>query len=145
MPYIPRNCHRRGKYRPTVYYRNLQIYKELYLVYLLCYCQPVAPWPKRLDACLPPLGSRVRVLVTPCGFRGKRNSVCVGFYRGFSRFPPLLILFHHLSTLVHFIRSYDGASGVVGRNPCHSLILNEEASSHFIPQSGPVLDINRGY
>ena len=43
---------------------------------------------KRLGACLPPLGSRVRVLVTPCGFRGGRNGVWVGFSRGFSRFLP---------------------------------------------------------
>ena len=46
-----------------------------------------ASWRKRLGARLPPLGSRVRVSVPPCGFRGGRNGVWVGFSRGFSRFP----------------------------------------------------------
>ena len=36
-------------------------------------------WRKRLDARLPLLGSRVRISVTPCGFRGGRNGVWVGF------------------------------------------------------------------
>ena len=44
-------------------------------------------WRKRLDTRLPPLGSRVRVLVTPCGFRGGWNGIWVGFSRGFSHFP----------------------------------------------------------
>ena len=57
---------------------------------------------------LPPLGSRVRVSVPPCGFRGGRNGVWVGFYRGFFRFPLPQISFHHFSTLIssisfHFI------------------------------------------
>ena len=34
-----------------------------------------APWHKQLDARLPPLMSRVRYLVTPSGFRGRRNRV----------------------------------------------------------------------
>ena len=58
---------------------------------------------------LPPLGSRVRVLVPPYGFRGGRNGVWVGFSRGFSRFPLPQVSFHHFSTLIsyisfHFIR-----------------------------------------
>ena len=53
-----------------------------------------ASWRKRLGAHLPPLGSRVRVSVTPCGFRGGRNGVWVGFSRGFSRFPLPQISFH---------------------------------------------------
>ena len=36
---------------------------------------------------LPPLGSRVRVSVTPCWFCGEGNWVWVGFSRGISRFP----------------------------------------------------------
>ena len=54
-----------------------------------------ASWRKRLDARLPPLGSRVRISVPPCGFRGGRNGVWVGFSRGFSRFPLPQISFHH--------------------------------------------------
>ena len=80
----------------------------------------MASWHKRLDARLPPLGSRVRVSVTPCGFRGGRNGVWVRFSRGFFCFPLLQTSFHHFSTLIssipfHFISPCDGASGVVGR------------------------------
>ena len=56
------------------------------------------------------------------------------FSRGFSRFPVPQISFHHFSTLIssisfHFIPC-DGASGVVGRQPCYSRIYNIGASSH---------------
>ena len=66
-----------------------------------------ASWRKRLDARLPPLGSRVRVSVTPCGFRGERNGILLGFSRGF---PLSQISFHHFYTLIssilfHFISS----------------------------------------
>ena len=69
-----------------------------------------ASWRKRLGARLPPLGSRVRVSVPLCGFRGGRNGVWVGFSWGFSRFPLPQISFHHFSTLIssisfHFISS----------------------------------------
>ena len=53
----------------------------------LIYDLEAASWRKRLDARLPPLGSRVRVSVPPCGFRGGRNGVWVSLSRGFSRFP----------------------------------------------------------
>ena len=89
---------------------------NLYIHYLT----RAASWRKRLGARLPPLGSRVRVSVPSCGFRGGRNGVWVGFSRGFSRFPLLQISFHHFSTLLssisfHFISPCDGASGVVCR------------------------------
>ena len=103
-----------------------------------------ASWRKRLGARLPPLGSRVRFSVTPCGFRGGRNGVWVGFSRGFSCFPLPQILFHHFSTLIssilfHFISPFDGASGVVGRHSCYSLTYNIGASSHLIPRPNLVL------
>ena len=84
-----------------------------------------ASWRKRLAARLPPLGSRVRLSVTPCGFRGGGNGVWVGFSRGFSRFPLPQISLHNFSTLIssisfHFISPCDGASGVVARHPCYS-------------------------
>ena len=109
-----------------------------------------ASWRKRLGARLPPLGSRVRVSVPPCGFRGGRNEVWVGFSRGFSRFPLPPISFHHFSTLIsfisfHFIRPCDGASGVVGRHPCYSRTYNVEASSHLISRRDLVLDTSWGY
>ena len=88
-----------------------------------------ASWRKRLGARFPPLGSRVRISVTPCEFRGGRNGIWVGFSRGFSRFPLPQISFHHFSTLIssiwfHFIRPCDDASGVVGRHPCYSRTYN---------------------
>ena len=98
-----------------------------------------------IGACLPPLGPRVRVSAPPCEFRGGRNGVRVGFSRGFSRFLLPQISFHHISTLIssisfHFISPCDGASGVVGRQPCYSLTYNIGASSHLIPRPDLVLD-----
>ena len=46
-----------------------------------------ASWRKRLGARLPPLGSRLRVSVPPCGFRGGRNGVWVGFHGVSPVFP----------------------------------------------------------
>ena len=108
-----------------------------------------ASWLKRLGARLPPLGPRVRVSVPPCGFRGGRTGVWVGFSRSFSRFPLPQISFHHFSTLIsfisfHFISPCDGASGVVGRHPCYSRTYNIVASSHLIPRPDLVLDTSRG-
>ena len=99
-------------------------------------------WRKHLDARLPPLGSRVRVSVTLCGFRGGRNGIWICFSRGFSRFPLPPISFHHFSTLIssisfHFISPCDGASGVVDRHSCYSRTYNIGASSHLIPRPRP--------
>ena len=90
------------------------------------------------------------ISVTPCGFRGGRNGVWVGFSRGFSRFPLPQISFHHFSTLIssisfHIISPCDGASGVVGRHPCYSWTYNIGASSHLIPRPDLVLDTSWGY
>ena len=120
---------------------HVNIRLNLYKLMLLL----VASWRKRLGARLPPLGSRVRVSVTPCGFPGGRNGIWVGFSRGFSRFPLPQISFHHFSKLIssisfHFIRPYDGASGVVGRHPCYSRTYNIGASSHLIPRPALVFD-----
>ena len=109
-----------------------------------------ASWRKRLGARLPPLGSRVRVSVTPCGFRDGRNGDWIGFSRGFSRFPLPQISFHHFSPLIssisfHFISPCDGASGVVGRHPCYSRTYNLGASSLLIPRPDLVLDTSSGY
>ena len=109
----------------------------------LLFC--AASWRKRLDARLPPLGSRVRVSVPPYGFRDGRNGVWVGFSRGFFRFPLPQISFHHFSTLIsaisfHFISPCDGASGVVGRHPFYSRTYNIGTSSHLIPRPDLVLD-----
>ena len=103
-----------------------------------------ASWRKRLDARLPPLGSRVRISVPPCGFRGGRNGVWVGFSRGFSRFPLPQISFHYFSTLMssisfNFISPCDGATGLVVRHPCYSRTYNIGASSHLIPRPDLVL------
>ena len=106
-----------------------------------------ASWRKRLGARLPPLGSRVRVSVPPCGFRGGRNGVWVGFSRGFSPFSPTTnfippFLHTHLIHFVsfHFISPCEGASGVVGRHPCYSQTYDIGASSHLIPRPDLVLD-----
>ena len=128
----------------TIFCRNfVQKIEEIYN--LLFLKVQAASWRKRLGARLPPLGSRVRGSVTPCGFRGGRNGVQVGFSRGFSRFPLLQISFHHFSTLIssisfHFISPCDGASGVVGRHLCYSLTYTLSASSHLIPRPNLVLD-----
>ena len=95
-----------------------------------------------LDPRLPPLWSRVRVSVTPSGFRGGRNGVWVGFSRGFSRFPLSQMAFHHFSTLIssisfHFISPCDGASGVVGRHPWYSRTCN--IGLHLISSLDPTL------
>ena len=95
-----------------------------------------APWRKRLDAWLPPLGPRVRVSVTTCGFRGERNWVWVGFTRGFSRLLRFSTLISFIS--FHFISPCDSASGVVGRYPFKSLTFRLGASSHHIPRPDPV-------
>ena len=63
-----------------------------------------ALWHKGFDPWLPPLGSWVRVLVTPCGFRSGWNKIWVVFSLGFSCFPLpqisshsfCLISFHQL-------------------------------------------------
>ena len=122
-----------------------KIYNFLSYKYELYQKFKAVSWRKRLDARLPPLGSRVRVSVTPRGFRGGRNGVWVGFSRGFSGLPLPQISFHHFSTLIssisfHFISPCDGASGVVGRHPCYSLTFNIGASSHLIPRPDLVLD-----
>ena len=98
---------------------------NVFIIMLNIILGKVASWRKRLDARLPPLGSRVRVSVTPCGFCGGQNGVWVGFSRGFCRFPLPQISFHHFSTFIssisfHFISPCDGASGMVGRHPCYS-------------------------
>ena len=81
----------------------------------------------------------------PSSRLGPSMWVCVGFSRGFSRFPLPQISFHHFSTLIssisfHIIRPCDGASGVVGRHPCYSQTYNIGASSHLIPRPDLVLD-----
>ena len=98
----------------------------------------------------PTAGVPVCVSVTPCGFRGGRNGVWVGFSRGFSHFPLPQLSFHHFPTFIssisfHFISPCDGASGVVGRHPCYSRTYNLGASSHLIPRSDLVLDTSGGY
>ena len=109
-----------------------------------------ASWCKRLGARLPPLRSRVRVSVPPCGFLGGRNGVSVGFSWGFSRFPLPQISIHRVSKLIssisfHFNSPCDGALGVVGQYPCYSRTFNIGASSHLIPRPDLVLDTSWGY
>ena len=64
------------------------------------------------------------IFVTPCGFRGGRNRVWIGFSWGFSSFNPtnfiLSSLHNYLIHFVsfHFIRTFDGASGIVDQHPC---------------------------
>ena len=93
-----------------------------------------SPWRKTFDPHLPPLWSRVRVTLTPCGFRWWMKRGLGKFSRGFSRFP--CHKFHytispHSSHSSHFISSCD-EKGVVNRHPCHSLTFNIETSPHLI-------------
>ena len=113
--------------------------------------QRPTPQFKRLDALFTPLGSRIRVSVTPCGFRVGR--IWVGFLGVF----PFSLAINFISPFIHthliylvsfhFIRPSDGASGVVGRSPyySHTVTSIEGASSHFISRSSHVLDKICGY
>ena len=93
-----------------------------------------ASWRKQLDARLPPLGSRFYVSATTYGFRGERNTVWVGFSRGFSRFLLQQISFHHFSTLISFIHFISNVRR--GLPASYSQTLQKRASSHFILRSG---------
>ena len=71
----------------------------------------------------PSQGSRVRIAVTPRGFRGVRIGIWVDFSRGFTRFPCRK--FHstispHSFHSLNFIRPYDGESGLIGRHSGYS-------------------------
>ena len=95
------------------------------------------PWRMRLDARFPPLGYRDRFSFTPCGCRGGRKGVCVGFSRCYFSISLPQTLFHHFSTLIsfvsfHFISPSDDGSGVVGRHSCKSQNFNIGSSSHLI-------------
>ena len=110
--------------------------------------QKAASWRKRLGARLPPPGSRVRASVPPCGFRGGRNGVWVGFSRGFSCFPLPPISFHHFSTLISSVSFHPPLWWCVRRgrpDPCYSRTYNLGASSHLIPRPDLVLDTSWGY
>ena len=106
----------------------------------------MALWHKWLDTPFPPLGSWVRVSVTPCGFCDGWNRVWVGFSWGFSHFPLLQISFLHTHRIhfFHFIHACYGVSGMVSQH-CYSLIFNVGASSHLIPRPGPLSDTSSGY
>ena len=94
-----------------------------------------ASWRKRLGARLPPLGSRVRVSVTPCGFRGGGNGVWVGFSRGFSRFLLPQISFHYFSThthLIHFVLFHQPLWWCVRRGRPAPLLLTDLYYRGFI-------------
>ena len=71
------------------------------------------------------------------------------FFSGFLPFSPttnFIPPFYHFSSIsFHFTSPCDGASGVVGRNPCYSLTYNIGASSHLIPRPDLVLDTSWGY
>ena len=60
-----------------------------------------------------PLGSRVRVLVTPCGFHSER----IGVFVGFSRVSPVFLCnkfeFHNFSTPISLISFISSASVMV--------------------------------
>ena len=92
-----------------------------------------------IDARTPPLGSRVRASVTPCGFSGGRNRVWVGFSRGFSHLPLPQISFHYFSTLfsLHFISTVPAMKRQGVRRP--------RVSSHRIASFDPALCWTRGY
>ena len=108
-----------------------------------------ASWRKRLDSRLPPLGSWVRVSVTPCGFRGGRNGVWVGFSRGFSHFP-LPQIFHstispHSSHPFRFISSalvMVHQAWSAGTLAVHGPTIS---GLHLIPRPDLVLDTSWGY
>ena len=100
----------------------------------------VASWRKRLDARLPPLGFRLRFLITPCGFCVGRNGVWVGFPR-----VSLVILYQkfysttspHSSIKFHYITSASWWCDRRGR-PVH-LLITDFQWLHRISSIDPVL------
>ena len=108
-----------------------------------------APWRKQLDARILPIGSRVSFSVTPCGFRGGRNGVWIGFFsRGFSRFP--LPEFHsiispHSSRSFGFIPFHPPLWWCVRRDLLASLQFTDLQQRWFIPWPGPVPDTSWEY
>ena len=92
------------------------------------------------------LEPRVRISVTPYGFRNERIGIWVGSSRSFSSFHLPQISFHHVSTYssrsfslisFNFFQSGDGASILIGKA---SLLFTDfqilyGASSYQIPMS----------
>ena len=103
---------------------------------------------KRLVARLPPLGSRVRASITPCGFRGGRNGIWVCFLGGFSRFPLSQISFHHFFTFISFISFHKPLWWCDRRGRPASLLSTPLQHRGFIashPSTRSVSDTSWGY
>ena len=94
---------------------------------------------KRLVVRLPPLGSRVCISVTPCGFSWwTKLSLCRFFW--VSTVPAFLHTHLNYFLSFYFISPCDSTTKVVRRRPCYSRTFNIKASSHLIPRIDPVPD-----
>ena len=66
--------------------KNLVCFKKKKIIFSKIFYRRLR-WLKRLDSRLLTMGTRVRVSVTPCGFRSWRNGVWVGFFGVYLVFP----------------------------------------------------------
>ena len=88
-----------------------------------------APWRKRLDVCLPQLGSHIRVPVTPCGFRGdetESGKIFLEIFPVFSCHKFHSTISPHSSHTFNIIRPCDGALGISPLDPalCQTVVEN---------------------
>ena len=92
---------------------------------------------------IPPLGSGGLALVTPCGLRGGRNSLCTFFsalhpFSPATNFIPPFLHAHFIHFVpFYFISSCGAATCMDGRHPCYSQTFNIGDSLHLIPRTGP--------
>ena len=83
---------------------------------------PIDKWPQTLKDCV--RGYRVRVLVTPCGFRGGQNGDWICFSQGFFRCPLSQIFYRHLRTVISLISS----ATVMVRQPLAGILAIHRSS-----------------
>ena len=104
--------------RPVLY-AILSNWNVLRISTFIYFCG-AASWRKRLGARLPPLGSRVRVSVPPCGFRGGRNGVSPVFpYHKFHSIisPPSSHPFRFISSALVMVRQAWSAGTLATHGP----------------------------
>ena len=117
---------------------------EFFITKLCLLKLEAAPWRKRLVTRLPPLRSRVRDSVSPCGFRDGRNGMLVGFLQVSPILPVTIFIPPFLYThLIHFV-SFHQPLWCCDRHsrPASFLFIDLQyrSSTHLIPRSGPVSD-----
>ena len=83
-------------------YNTAYLTKDFKKCFVKLFWQKILPWATGIRHSPPRGGSRVRVSVSSCRFRGGKCRVWVIFSRGFSHFLLTQISFHHFSALILF-------------------------------------------